>query len=501
MGGVGGGAKKYMLMLGISGGSLPMYAKMNMVITMFGFSLAYDLMSFSFFWILFLISLSVVIWSYYYMDSEAWYMRFIYILYSFISSMIILIFSSTICMALIGWDGLGISSFLLVLYYKNRLSLGSSFITVFTNRLGDGFFIAMMCYMFLNLNLSYFLLFLLGLTAMTKSAQMPFSAWLPAAMAAPTPVSALVHSSTLVTAGVYLLLRFNLTDNSYFFCLGTMTMVMAGVCANQEMDFKKVVALSTLSQLGLMFVALGIDLKSFCFFHLCTHALFKALLFICVGIMIHTFFGSQENRQMAGFSQYMPFVSVCAVISMLSLIGFPFLSGFYSKDLVLESMYNTNINLLLCIFYYIGIMLTCAYTIKMYFFSNVLWSGVSISTMTSGAQMFNTLLPLFILSVSAIMAGSVMSGYYLIDINIFSMDKLLPLFFLLLGSGLVYSFVSAKYSSLKDMTRYLAKPYSVDSIDYNWVEFSFGPSILVMLFTSVNHWVVSLFFFLLLVLL
>ena len=489
----------YILILGIRGGSLPIYASSNIVITMLNFSLAYDLMRFFFFSILYLISLRVVIWSYYYMDREAWYLRFIYILYSFISSIIILIFSSSISFALIGWDGLGISSFLLVLYYKNRLSLGSRFITVLTNRLGDGFFIAIICYIFINLDLSYLMLFLLSLTAITKRAQIPFSAWLPAAMAAPTPVSALVHSSTLVTAGVYLLLRFNLSDTSFFFVLGTITIVLAGVCANQEIDFKKVVALSTLSQLGLIFVALGIDLKSFCFFHLCTHALFKALLFICVGIIIHSFFGTQENRQIAGFSQYMPFVRVCAAISILSLVGFPFLSGFFRKDLVLESIYNANINLLLYFFYYIGIILTCAYTLKIFFYRNLQWKGVSLASMASGGLVLNSIFPLLALSLPAIIAGAVMRGYYMKDIYIYSPDKLLPLLFLFFGCCLLFSFVSTKLSSLKDITRYIAKPYTVDMVDYNWVEFSFGPSILILLFSRVNHWLLSLFFFTLLV--
>lgn len=275
-----------------------------------------------------------------------------------------------------------------------------------------------------------------------------------------------MHSSTLVTAGVYLLLRFNLTDPSFFFALGTITIVMAGVCANQEIDFKKVVALSTLSQLGLMFVALGIDLKSFCFFHLCTHALFKALLFICVGIIIHTFFGTQENRQMAGFRLYRPFVRVCCSISILRLVGFPFLSGFYRKDLVLESIYRASCSILLYLFYYIGIILTCAYTVKIFFYSNLQWKGVSLKSIASGGQIFNSIAPLLMLTFPAIIAGATISGFYIKDVTIMAQDKIIPLVFLFFGVCLLYSFVTTKYSSLKDITRYLAKPYSVDRIDY-----------------------------------
>lgn len=177
MGGVGGGAKKmYILILGIRGGRLPIYFRSNIVLTILSFSVAFDLMTFFFFTILYLIATSVIIWRYYYIDTEAWYFRFIYILNTFITSIVVLIFSSSFVLALIGWDGLGIRSFLLVLYYKNRLSLGRSFITVLTNRLGDGFFIAVICFLFINLGHIYLLLILLSLTAITKRAQMPFSA-------------------------------------------------------------------------------------------------------------------------------------------------------------------------------------------------------------------------------------------------------------------------------------------------------------------------------------
>lgn len=487
----------YMLILGIGGGRLQLYSRRNRVVTLLLFSVCLDWISICFFTILYLISSSVVLWSYYYIDSEAWYSRFIYILYSFISAIVILIFASSIPIALIGWDGLGISSFLLVLYYKNRLSLGRSFITVLTNRLGDGFFISILCFMFINLGIEYFFLLLLSLTAITKRAQIPFSAWLPAAIAAPTPVRALVHSSTLVTAGVYLLLRFNLSDSSFFFSLGTITMVLAGVCANQEMDFKKVVALSTLSQLGLIFVALGINLKGFCFFHLCTHALFKALLFVCVGIIIHTFFGTQENRQIAGFSLYLPSVSVCAAVSILSLVGFPFLSGFYRKDLILESIYNNRCNIFLFILYYFGIILTCAYTFKIYFWSNLNWQGISLSSICSGGLVFNTLFPIVLLALPAVMAGAMLSGYFIKDVIVMSLDKLIPIFFLLLGCCILNTFVTKKLSSLKDITRFLAKPIRVDRVDYNWVEFSMGPSTLSILLSSVNHWNISMVFFVL----
>merc|ERR1712135_249852 len=146
----------------------------------------------------------------------------------------------------------------------------------------------------------YFLAALILITSITKSAQIPFSSWLPSAIAAPTPVRALVHSSTLVTAGVYLLLRFNLFSIEWMLLLGRMTMLIAGVRACTELDIKKIVALSTLSQLGVIIVSLSLFQKNFCFFHLITHAIFKALLFMCVGVGIHTPYGSQDFRRFSG---------------------------------------------------------------------------------------------------------------------------------------------------------------------------------------------------------
>jgi len=165
--------------------------------------------SLSFYRLLSLISGSVVLWSYYYMDGEPHYRRFLRVVIAFVGSMVLLIFMSTLYGSLIGWDGLGITSFLLVIYYKNRKALGSGLITALTNRIGDAFLLILLGLTLYPAAGSHLCLVLLLLTAMTKRAQYPFSRWLPAAIAAPTPVSALVHSSTLVTAGVYLLLRFN----------------------------------------------------------------------------------------------------------------------------------------------------------------------------------------------------------------------------------------------------------------------------------------------------
>lgn len=175
---------------------------------------------------------------------------------------------------------------------------------------------------------------------MTKRAQIPFSAWLPAAIAAPTPVSALVHSSTLVTAGVYVLIRFSrrISQGWCFFLLSVscITLLLAGLSARFEYDLKKVIALSTLSQLGVIMLILSVQARRVCVFHLTTHALFKALMFLCAGAVIHFSGGIQDSRFFSGLWFKLPVVNSWLVVSCLSLIGVPFIAGFYSKDLVLE---------------------------------------------------------------------------------------------------------------------------------------------------------------------
>jgi len=178
--------------------------------------------------------------------------------------------------------------------------------------------------------------------AITKRAQIPFSRWLPAAIAAPTPVRALVHSSTLVTAGVYLLIRLHPFLSGFSFYLNTvlviscLTLVIAGISALREFDIKKVVALSTLSQLGVIIFSIGLDFPILAFFHLITHALFKALLFICVGVLINRHIHCQDLRMMGNLVNQVPATISCLNIANFALCGLPFLSGFYSKDLIIE---------------------------------------------------------------------------------------------------------------------------------------------------------------------
>nr|YP_010261327.1 NADH dehydrogenase subunit 5 [Libellula quadrimaculata]UIB40234.1 NADH dehydrogenase subunit 5 [Libellula quadrimaculata] len=356
---------------------------MNVVMT-----LLLDWMSLIFMGFVLFISSMVIFYSHNYMEGDPFISRFILLVLMFVLSMMFLIISPNLISILLGWDGLGLISYLLVIYYQNFKSYSAGMLTVLSNRLGDVAFllgiawmlnygswnyIFYMNYMFNDLE-GLMIICLMTFAAMTKSAQIPFSSWLPAAMAAPTPVSSLVHSSTLVTAGVYLMIRFNcLLMNSglgkWLLLLGGMTMFMSGMGANYEFDLKKIIALSTLSQLGLMMSILSMGYPELAFFHLLTHALFKALLFMCAGVIIHNLGDCQDIRFMGSLTMFFPLTSVCFMVSNLALCGFPFLAGFYSKDLILEMCLLSNLNMISFFFYFFSTGLTACYTFRLIYYS------------------------------------------------------------------------------------------------------------------------------------
>nr|YP_009117995.1 NADH dehydrogenase subunit 5 [Brachythemis contaminata]AJE75783.1 NADH dehydrogenase subunit 5 [Brachythemis contaminata] len=355
---------------------------MNVVMT-----LLLDWMSLIFMGFVLFISSMVIFYSNNYMEGDPYISRFILLVLMFVFSMMLLIISPNMISILLGWDGLGLISYLLVIYYQNFKSYSAGMLTVLSNRLGDVAFLLSIAWMlnygswnyiyYLNYMFSDFeglmISLLMMFAAMTKSAQIPFSSWLPAAMAAPTPVSSLVHSSTLVTAGVYLMIRFNsllmLTGLAkYLLLVGGMTMFMSGLGANYEFDLKKIIALSTLSQLGLMMSILSMGYPDLAFFHLLTHALFKALLFMCAGVIIHNLSDCQDIRYMGGLVMFFPLTASCFMISNLALCGFPFLAGFYSKDLILEMCLMSDLNCLSFIFYFFSTGLTACYTFRLVYY-------------------------------------------------------------------------------------------------------------------------------------
>nr|AKM22823.1 NADH dehydrogenase subunit 5 [Bombyx mori] len=347
-------------------------------------SILLDWMSLLFMMFVSLISSVVIFYSKSYMNSELNLNRFIILVLMFVFSMVLLIISPNLISILLGWDGLGLISYCLVIYYQNLKSYNAGMLTALSNRIGDVMILMVICwvmnygswnYIFYfdfmkNDYVMFIISFMIIIAAMTKSAQIPFSSWLPAAMAAPTPVSALVHSSTLVTAGVYLLIRFNyLLIDMFFFkvllFLSILTMFMSGISANYEFGLKKIIALSTLSQLGLMMSILSLGFPDIAFFHLLTHAMFKALLFMCAGVIIHMMNDIQDIRYMGGLSLYIPLTSLCLNISNLSLCGIPFLSGFCSKDLILEMVSFNSFNLMVFILFYLSTGLTVFYTFRL----------------------------------------------------------------------------------------------------------------------------------------
>jgi len=234
-------------------------------------------------------------------------------------------------------------------------------VTALSNRIGDCFFLLLLgvCH---DRRIALIFLFFLR---MTKRAQIPFTSWLPAAMAAPTPVSALVHSSTLVTAGVYMLFRFSYQMEGLL-GLGVLTMLFAGFRACSESDIKKVVALRTLSQLGVLFVSIGLMAKTHCFFHLLRHACFKALLFISIGTLIHINYGRQDFRCVS-FLNINTLTSVISLFSVSSLVGFVYTAGFYTKEQILVCTYTGSASIRFLFLIGVGLTTYYSYRILMMF--------------------------------------------------------------------------------------------------------------------------------------
>jgi len=345
----------------------------------FSFFLVLDVLSVGFVLFIFFISSVVFLYSSYYMGRGPFEVRFRVILLLFVFSMSILVLSPGMLGVLLGWDGLGVTSFLLVIYYMNVRSLRSGLITVYTNRLGDMFLLLGLYFMVKNLFSSlevflsgkyFFLFFLILLGGMTKSAQLPFSSWLPAAIAAPTPVSSLVHSSTLVTAGVYIFIRYYfimrcLMLGKIFCWVRVLTRFMAGLMAYFERDLKKLVAISTLRQLGIIMFICSLGEFSLCFFHIVSHALFKSLLFLSCGGLIMLIGGDQDIRFMGGFSFMLKFSFLLVVISSLNLVGFPFISGFFSRDTILELSSLFEYNLFVWFLFIFSCIFSLVYRVKL----------------------------------------------------------------------------------------------------------------------------------------
>nr|YP_002735103.1 NADH dehydrogenase subunit 5 [Yemmalysus parallelus]ABZ02145.1 NADH dehydrogenase subunit 5 [Yemmalysus parallelus] len=409
------------------------------------------------------ISCMVVFYSSSYMSSDFNKDRFLILVLLFVGSMCLMVLSPNLISILLGWDGLGLVSYCLVIYFQNTKSYNAGMLTVLTNRIGDVAILLsigvmmnngswyFMYYNYYNYSWSFYLLLLIILASFTKSAQIPFSSWLPAAMAAPTPVSALVHSSTLVTAGVYLLIRFNYLflyfDLSIFLCISVLTMLMSGIGANYEYDLKKIIALSTLSQLGLMMSVLFMGFPMIAFFHLLTHAFFKALLFLCAGLIIHCFNNTQDIRFMGGLLNNIPYTSSCFCISNLSLCGLPFLSGFYSKDLSVELMSMNYFNLFIYVMFYISIGLTSCYSMRLIYYCLINYIG--LFSYNCYYEDFKMMSSMIFLTFMGVIKGSILSWLIFPNLNLIILPfecKILALIMVFMGLYLGYEVSTFNYN-------------------------------------------------------
>lgn len=365
-----------------------------------------------------------------YMHDDEGFTRFFTYLNLFIFFMLLLVMGSNYLVMFIGWEGVGLCSYLLIgFWFKNNEYNNAAKKAFVMNRIGDlGFLLGMFFMLFYFGSLDYdtvaqqaqtlspdstlliAITMLLFVGAMGKSAQLPLYTWLPDAMAGPTPVSALIHAATMVTAGIYMVVRSNIlfalspTTLTFILIIGVATSVFAAVIGLLQNDIKKVLAYSTVSQLGLMFAALGLGAFSSGMFHVLTHAFFKAMLFLGAGSVIHALHGEQDIRKMGGLQKLIPVTYITFLICSLAISGFPLLSGFFSKDEILAHAFEQNKTVWIILS--ASSFLTAFYMFRLVFLTFFgTFRGTDETRKHIHESPLNMTIPLIILTILAVVGG------------------------------------------------------------------------------------------------
>jgi NADH-ubiquinone oxidoreductase chain 5 len=387
-----------------------------------------------------IVSSVVHIYSIGYMSSDPHNQRFFSYLSLFTFMMIILVTANNFLLMFVGWEGVGVCSYLLVSFWFTRIAANQSSISAFlTNRVGDCFLtIGMFTIIWSFGNLDYNSVFSLSpffneniitivgicllIGAMAKSSQVGLHIWLPMAMEGPTPVSALIHAATMVTAGVYLLMRssplieYSSTILLIIVWLGAITTIFSSLIGLFQQDIKKVIAYSTMSQLGMMVIAIGLSSYNVALFHLINHAFYKGLLFLGAGAVIHAVGDNQDFRRYGGLKQYLPLTYSVILIASLSLVAFPFMTGFYSKDFILESAYGKFLLSSITVYYIatIGAIFTTLYSVKVLYLTFLTNPNGPVNNYRNAHEGdIYMSLPLVILAIFSIFFGYITKDIYI----------------------------------------------------------------------------------------